>query len=72
LKNEIDTLIPIAPFLGIHKSKLITFSLSFITGSIFYQFRNEISFNWLGIKRNCTILGEDFSNAKFNKTYWEK
>ena len=57
-KNEIETHIPIVPFLGIHTSKLITFLLYFFTGSIFYQFRNEISFNWLGITIGliCTLL----------------
>ena len=57
-KNEIETFLPIVPILGIHTSKLITFLLYFFTGSIFYQFRNEISFNWLGITIGliCTAL----------------
>jgi len=54
-KNEIETFLPIVPILGIHTSKLITFLLYFFTGSIFYQFRNEISFNWLVI--TMAIIG---------------
>ena len=47
-KNDFVKNTPIIPLLGLNTDRMIEFLIVFFTGSIFYQFRKIIFFNWIG------------------------